>query len=196
MPSFNSQQLLQELDQTVRQGIVRAEQFKKSSKDKLQAPPLQGTWTVAQHLFHLNFYASFYTEAIEACLNQAKSQPKATFRSGWLGNYFTQVIGPAEENMPLKTTMKSPENASPPADTALDVYAELEAYLGFQHRLLYLLQRAQQVDLGAHRVPISISRLIRLKLGDTFRFVIAHQERHLQHLERAGYLPSAIAAEK
>ena len=196
MPSFNSQELIQELDHTVRQGITRIEQLKQRSLDALQAAPLQGKWTAAQHLFHVNFYASFYTEAMEACLDQAKSQPKATFRSGWLGNYFTQIIGPAEVDMPLKTKMKSPDNALPPADSGLDVYAELEAYLGFQHRLLYLLQRAQQVDLGGHRVPISISRFIRLKLGDTFRFVVAHQERHLQHLERAGYLPSAITAEK
>ncbi|MEL7248346.1 MAG: DinB family protein [Bacteroidota bacterium] len=196
MPSFNSQELIQELDHTVRQGITRIEELKQRSLDALQAEPQQGKWTAAQHLFHLNFYASFYTEAMEACLDQAKSQPKETFRSGWLGNYFTQIIGPAEVDMPLKTKMKSPDNALPPAGSELDVYAELEAYLGFQHRLLYLLQRAQQVDLGAHRVPISISRFIRLKLGDTFRFVVAHQERHLQHLERAGYLASAITAEK
>ncbi|MEO0726553.1 MAG: DinB family protein [Bacteroidota bacterium] len=196
MPSFNSQELIQELDHTVRQGITQIEELKQRSLDALQADPQQGKWTAAQHLFHLNFYASFYTEAMEASLDQAKSKPKETFRSGWLGNYFTQIIGPAEVDMPLKTKMKSPDNAKPPAGSELDVYAQLEAYLGFQHRLLYLLQRAQQVDLGGHRVSISISRFIRLKLGDTFRFVVAHQERHLQHLERAGYLASAITAEK
>ncbi len=196
MPSFNSQELLQELDQSVRQGISRVEHLKESPLASLEATPLQGSWTTGQHLFHLNFYASFYTEAIEACLDQAKSPARPNFKSGWLGNYFTQIIGPAEGDTELKTKMKSPDNAVPPISDTLDVFAELEAYLGFQHRLLYLLQRAQQVDLGAHRVPISISRFIRLKLGDTFRFVIAHQERHLQQLERAGYLPAAVAAEK
>ena len=196
MPVFNSQELIQNLDQTVRQGIARIEELKQRPVNELQSAPLQGDWTAPQHLFHLNFYASFYTEALEACLDQAKSTPKPNFRSGWLGNYFTQIIGPTEEDAALKTTMKSPANAVPPAASTLDPAAELETYLGFQHRLLYLLQRAQQVDLGAHRVPTSLSNLIRLKLGDTFRFVIAHQERHLQHLERAGYLRAGITAEK
>ena len=84
--------------------------------------------------------------------------------------------------------MKSPANAVPPSSNTLDPSSELETFLGFQNRLLYLLQRAQQVNLGGHRVPTSLSNFIRLKLGDTFRFVIAHQERHLQHMERSGIL--------
>jgi len=32
--------------------------------------------------------------------------------------------------------------------------------------------------LNTIRVPLSISKLVTLKLGDTFRFLIAHEQRH------------------
>jgi hypothetical protein len=184
MPVFNRKELLQDLEASVRRGIDVIAQLRISGDARLSAPGANNSWSIAQHLHHLNFYAAFYTEAIEHCVEQASSSPKEVFKSGWLGNYFTNIIGPAAEEQPLKVKMKSPANAIPPASSELNVEAELETFLGFQHRLLYLLQRARQVDLGAHRVPTSLSKLVRLKLGDSFRFVIAHQERHFQHIER------------
>lgn len=50
------------------------------------------------------------------------------------------------------------------------------------------LRKAQATDINATRVPVSISKRIRLKLGDTFRFLIAHNERHIlqakKHLDK------------
>jgi uncharacterized damage-inducible protein DinB len=42
-----------------------------------------------------------------------------------------------------------------------------------------LLQSAREVDLNRTKTAISITKLITLKLGDTFRFVITHNERHM-----------------
>ena len=57
-------------------------------------------------------------------------------------------------------------------------------FLAHQEELLRLVQAAGRADLGRVRVPISLTPLIRLKLGDTFRFVIAHQQRHFQQIAR------------
>lgn len=187
MPVFNRKKLLKDLETTVRSGIDIITQLRTTGEARLSAPGAEDSWSVVQHLHHLNFYGTFYTEAIEQCLDSAKSSSKETFNSGWLGNYFTTIIGPAEEKEPLKVKMKSPANAIPPHSSELEVEAELEIFLGLQKRLLYLLQRARQVDLGGHRVPTSLSKLVRLKLGDSFRFVIAHQERHFQHIGRNNY---------
>ena len=184
MPVFNRKELLQDLEATVRRGIDLVTALRASGDARLSAPGAEDSWSVVQHLYHLNFYATFYTAALERCLDGTKSSAKETFHSGWLGNYFTNIIGPAEEEQPLKVKMKSPANAVPPHSSELEVDAEIEAFLAFQNRMLYLLQRARQVDLGAYRVPTSLSKWVSLKLGDSFRFVIAHQERHFQHMER------------
>ncbi|WP_317044615.1 DinB family protein [Chryseobacterium geocarposphaerae] len=53
-----------------------------------------------------------------------------------------------------------------------------------QEQMLDLLKNAQNVDLNKTKTGISISSLIRLKLGDTFRFVIYHNQRHVQQAKR------------
>jgi len=52
-----------------------------------------------------------------------------------------------------------------------------------QYQLIELLEKAKNIDLNAAKTNISISRLIKLKLGDTFRFVIYHNVRHIRQAE-------------
>jgi hypothetical protein len=47
-----------------------------------------------------------------------------------------------------------------------------------------LLDKAKNVSLGKTKTGISISKLIKLKLGDTFRFVIYHNIRHIEQAKR------------
>ena len=72
------------------------------------------------------------------------------FQPGFFGNYFTKMMQPDASNK-VKNKMKAAKS---------------------------LLDTARNTDMAEIKVPISISRLIKLTLGDTFRFVIAHQLRH------------------
>jgi hypothetical protein len=38
---------------------------------------------------------------------------------------------------------------------------------------------AKNTDLNKIKIPISLTNLIKLKLGDVFQFIITHNERHL-----------------
>ena len=68
-------------------------------------------------------------------------------------------------------------------------FAEAEQWLAEfieqQEKLLQLLEAARTVDLNKASCAISISKWIKLKLGDTFLFFIAHQYRHILQAERA-----------
>ena len=72
--------------------------------------------------------------------------------------------------------MKAPKNATPVA--VPNSQEELDEFISHQHQLLNILSIAKNVDLNKTRVPTSLSSLIKLKLGDTFRFFIAHEQRH------------------
>ena len=48
-----------------------------------------------------------------------------------------------------------------------------------------LLNQAREVDLTKTKVPISLTRFIKLRLGDTFRFFVYHIERHILQAEKA-----------
>ena len=64
-----------------------------------------------------------------------------------------------------------------------DVARVIDEFINGQERLIDFLQQSLLTNMGSIKVPISISRFIRLKLGDTFRFLIAHQQRHFIQIQ-------------
>ncbi|MFN5634134.1 MAG: DinB family protein, partial [Flavobacteriia bacterium] len=57
---------------------------------------------------------------------------------------------------------------------------DIEGFEKDQLELLNILTQAEEVNLRKVKVPISISKIIRLRLGDALQFVIYHNERHMQ----------------
>jgi hypothetical protein len=43
---------------------------------------------------------------------------------------------------------------------------------------------AKRANLNTIKIPISIVPFIKLKLGDTFQFIITHNERHIEQAKR------------
>jgi hypothetical protein len=180
-PTFSSEALLGQLEADLREGIAFIQGL---TPEALDRRPDTGGWNGTEILAHLNFYASFYTQAIAKAMAVPVRTAKPNFKAGWLGQYFVSMIGPAPEGQALARKISSPKNSRP---AALEVPTAAEAvkqFLAHQEELLRLVQAAGRADLGRVRVPISLTPLIRLKLGDTFRFVIAHQQRHFQQIAR------------
>ena len=173
MKSMNSLSLLEQLQAGVRQLIAEATYLKNEDPGYLLEQPGPGKWSVVQVLEHLNSYGCYYLPALEKGLKK-EGASKKEFRPGWLGNYFTNLMLPKEGQ--VKNKMKTPKDHQPAFHA--DAYPILETFLLQQHTLLELLELAKQKNIGAIRIPISLSRLIRLKAGDTFRFFIAHEQRH------------------
>lgn len=172
---YNSHSLLESLQADVRQIILEAEKLKALPESVLKLQPAAHQWSVAQVLEHLNIYSRFYITAIEQKLHLNQSGPNIDFTPGWLGNYFTNLMKPNAEKRITKK-MKAPKNAVP--STQPDAQKMLEEFISHQHHLLNLLQIAKTANLDYNRIPTSLSKMISLKLGDTFRFFIAHEQRH------------------
>lgn len=175
MKSFKSLELLDSLQADVRQLILVATQLQQEDPDVLLKQPAPGKWSVAQVLEHLNSYGRYYLPAIEQSL-QAQKPAKEWFKPGWFGNYFTKIMKPGVDGK-IGNKMNAPKNHRPAPD--LDIKPVLDTFLEQQQQLLKLLEAAKKKDIGSIRTPISISRLIKLKVGDTFRFLIAHEQRHM-----------------
>lgn len=179
MQKFISTELLNELQADVRQLIATATLLKLEDPGCLLEQPAPGKWNVVQVLEHLNSYGRYYLVAIENSLEQ---DIKATtiFRSGWLGNYFTNQMKPGADGQ-VKNKMNAPKDHRPLPQ--LDVFPVLNTFIDQQQYLLELLEKAKAKDIGVIRTPVSISRFIKLKLGDTFRFLVAHEQRHFVQLQ-------------
>lgn len=166
--------LLTELTELVTQHRQFAEQLKHRTDAELNYRKQPASWSVLECLEHLNLYANFYLPEIENSIGKSKTQSNAEFKSGWLGNYFAQSMLPKAKLNKMKTFKEmNPINRNLNREV-------LDTFIGQQTKLLTLLQQARAVDLSRTKTSISISKLICLRLGDTFRFVINHQIRHIK----------------
>jgi len=145
--------------------------------------PGPAQWSAAQCLEHLNSYGRYYLKEIEKAINKnEKSKSSTSFKSGWLGNYFYKIMLPQHNGIPKKK-MNSPKNHQP--EIQIDAAVVLNEFISQLEILGRLLTRARNIDIAHVRVPISIAPFIKLKLGDTFLFLIAHINRHMKQAERA-----------
>ncbi len=175
MKKINSNALLQNLQYDVREIIFSANQLQQYPQEILMKQPEPNAWSIAQVLEHLNVYSRYYIEAIEKQLHHNQTTASNNFTTGWLGNYFTNIMKPTKDNLIAKK-MKAPQNAIPSLQpNANDMLSEC---INHQHHLLNILTIAKSVNLNVNRIPTSLSKFIKLKLGDTFRFFVAHEQRH------------------
>jgi hypothetical protein len=176
-----SRDLLEDLQTRTRNLILELQQIKKSDPELLMSKPAPGRWSVAQVLEHLNSYGKYYLPLIESRLKSNTTFHSDYFVPGFLGNYFTNSMLPKKGI--VNNRMKSPADHVPGNDP--DSHEMIEEFLTQEYLLLELLTASELVDLNLIRVPISITKLIKLKLGDVLSFLVAHHERHFVQIRNA-----------
>jgi hypothetical protein len=184
MKKFKSEELIDELQADVRQLILSAEHLRKVDIIKLGLAPAEGKWSVAQCLEHLNAYNRYYLPAIDKSTSIVSKDVSAWFIPGYWGEKFTKMMRP-QNIYEVKNKMKAPKGYAP--ERTLNVDAVFSEFIEHQNKLLRLLDIARKRNLNTIKIPISISRLIRFKLGDTFRFLIAHEQRHMIQARNAAH---------
>jgi uncharacterized damage-inducible protein DinB len=176
MAKFKTDDLLNDLTNDVRRIKEAAEFFAATEKTRLAYSPDSAKWSVVQVMEHLNAYNRYYLPAIEKELSIVTHDTNAWYTSGYWGEKFTRMMKPATV-YEVKNKMKTQKKMSFP--NSLNVETVLNEFNAGQDKLLRLLEMARGKDLAKIRIPISISKMIKLRLGDTFRFLIAHEQRHM-----------------
>ena len=167
--------LIEEMLVLAERATRAALKFREMPEQNLNFRNHPGQWSALECLEHLNRYGEFYLPEIEkAILAQQKKPGAHTFRSGLLGNFFANLMRVKNGRI---TKMKTPADKNP-LGSPLSV-TTVDRFLKQLEMLKSLLHQARQIDLTRTKVPISISRFVRLRLGDTFRFFVYHIERHI-----------------
>ena len=174
---IKSELLIGELLEITRKNINYAESIKVNSADDLNWREDAGRWSVLECLEHLNLYGDFYIPEIKSVLENNNTKPALFFKSGLLGNYFAESMLPKEGFKKIKTFKdKNPFGSN------LN-HKVIQRFINQQVEMIELLNKASDVNLNKVKTAISISKLLRLKLGDTFRVVINHNIRHLEQVK-------------
>ena len=173
-----SEKLISELIEVTRQNLNFAELLKQKSDSELNWRENPESWNVLECLEHLNMYGDFYIPEIEIAIKNSKTNFALDFKSGFLGNYFAMSMLPKGKLNKIKTFKnKNPLNSN------LDKVS-INRFVTQQLKFIELLDKSRKIDLNKVKVKISISKWIKLKLGDIFRFVINHNSRHIKQIER------------
>ncbi len=176
MAKFKSEDLLQAMRTDVERIRAAARYFRESDKNKLIYTPSGDEWSVVQILEHLNAYGRYYLPAFQQAMTEKPTEKNAWFQPGFWGDYFTKTMKPTNV-YEVKNKMKAMKAYT--FGNGLNVDKVLSEFEQQQEELLRVLEAAAHVDLEAVRVPISITKMIKLKFGDALRFYIAHEQRHM-----------------
>ncbi|MBX7204279.1 MAG: DinB family protein [Bacteroidia bacterium] len=171
-----TQTLLSELEEkTEKQLQFAISVLQNLNENVLQQPSSNGGWSIAQCLWHLNSYGDYYLPKIENGL-KTPVQETVIFKSSWLGSRFTRMMQPGNGKY------KAFKDHVPPVNP--DAREVIATFIQQLEQLLLLLRQAKGHNLNSIKIPVSISRFIKLKLGDVFSFLVAHNQRHLEQAKR------------
>lgn len=165
--------LVSELIELTKQNINHVEALNQPPLYAINKKAGKTIWSALECIEHLNLYGDYYLPEIEQRILKSKTDPNTYFKSGILGNYFAKSMLP---KAPLKTMQTFKDKN--PNGSLLDK-TTLERFIAQQEKTLELLDKAQHVSLNKTKTSISLSKWIKLKLGDTFRVVIYHNKRHI-----------------
>lgn len=168
-----SKELIADLVSRTNAHIKEVQQWKKLSEKQLNWKENSDCWSMLECLEHLNRYGDFYIPEMDQKIESSKHPFNSVFRSGILGNYFAKSMLPKEKLNKMNTFKSMNPNGS-----NLDKQT-IDRFLNQQYQLLQVLEKAASANLTKIKTGITISKWIRLRLGDTLRVVIYHTERHV-----------------
>jgi uncharacterized damage-inducible protein DinB len=142
----------------------------------------KNVWNMNEVLMHLIEYAKYYHQTFLHRINKTKfRQSREVFTSSPLGKaaWKSMKLGTLKN---IKRKIKSPKQYNPlVGDITTNKFA-LDLFIEKQEELLQIIDLAAEVDLKRVRIPISISKIVRLRLGDALLFVCYHNQRHMQQI--------------
>ena len=154
--------------------------FSALTENQLTWKPNTTTWNCLEVFAHLNAYAIFYHSAFKKKIEITRFRtPSPQFTSSPLGRSAWQSMKLGKEKN-IKRRFNAPKDYNPTVSPGLVTNSTLNDFLKHQNELLDILESSVAVNLRKVKVPISISKLVRLRMGDAFLFVAYHNERHMQ----------------
>lgn len=168
-----SDKLIEDLKLQVTELITTAEEFKLLSEDKLNFKNTSESWSILECIAHINLYSNFYLDEFNRCLDLSKNKSVPQFKSGWFGNYTVNSMLPKKGKM---SKMKTFKHMNP-------IYSKvnkdiLNDFINQQKEFLLVLDRCGCINLNKTRCKLTIP-LVTFKLGDTLRFYVYHNIRHI-----------------
>jgi hypothetical protein len=178
---MKSNELLADVKRITHENLALAKKhFTDLTLDQLNWKKDEQSWSINQVFAHLNAYAAYYNPTFLDKINTTTfKEPIEVFHSSPLGKsaWSSMKLGNANN---VKRKFKAPKLYNPISNSSIDLNETIKTFLEDQRNLLTIIEKSIHVNLRRVKIPTSISKLIRLRLGDALYFVVYHNERHIQ----------------
>ncbi len=176
---MNPDQLIDQLIKDAQALKSEVESFSHLSEEELNYKPGPDVWSALECIEHMNIADAHYLFQFEQKLKSGTPSSGRPFKSGLLGNLFVKGIKPKEDGS-IPNRMKTFQKLRP---TVTALYDTTNRFLEDQDRMIHCLEKSRALELNKNKVPTFLGRLVPLNLGDAYRFVIAHNQRHIQQIK-------------
>lgn len=167
---------LQEVRQQLNEVNRQISDFQQLDEEALRYRPGPGRWSVLDCLEHINLFYADYFSRMEPAIHQAVPSGRTQYTPGFFARRMIHGLRPKQGKRTMK--IKTFKAMTPATDekTPEQIFDILWQY---HARLEQLLTEAEALHWDRIKVASAIGPLLRFKLGDCFRLLMAHTERHL-----------------
>ena len=174
--------LAQQVKRDVNEANRRVQDFRQLPDKALRYRPQPDQWNVLDCLEHVNLFYADYFSRMETAINHANLSRGDTYVPGFFGKRMVSDLRPRQGQRRMK--IKTFKRMSPATDQRAPA-SIFDAFFQHHTQLLHLLDQSLPLDWNRVKVPSAVGPLLRFKLGDCFRLLIAHTDRHLCQAQEA-----------
>ena len=184
METLDTRTLIDTLQGELRRQLLRCSELRELPEATLHERPTPDRWSVMEVLQHMNLSSGHYLGILQRLYADENNglRFRTAFTPGRWRDFSTKAMDPKADgsiSWRMKTMgMFEPRNVS---TTGMKALNEFETMC---HSFIGLLERARSRGLEGEKVTSTLGPMLRFKVGDAFRFPIAHQQRHMLQIER------------
>jgi hypothetical protein len=172
--------LISELKKVTLENIHQAQQlFPQLTENQKNWHKDSDSWSINEVFAHLNEFAGYYHPLFQSKIENTRfKEPKDIFISSPLGRaaWKAMKLGNAKN---IRRKFKTERLYNPTVLNELVKNNAVQSFESSQNELLKIIDSATHVNLRKVKIPISMSKMIRLRLGDALLFAVYHNERHI-----------------
>lgn len=158
--------------------------FSSVPEDLLITAPLPAKWSAKQCMEHVNLTLQLYLPRIKDALTHAQVSAKVEFKKGVIGSIMISSLEKGNAAGSKPRPIKTFKRLNPEVSGKSSIQVVLE--FGEALNVLYeCINASLGKNIDQLTVTTAAGPLLKLKLGDVYPFLLAHNRRHIIQAQRA-----------
>jgi hypothetical protein len=181
MAVFSRQELITQLLDRTELLKASTPTFLRLTDDQLKYIPRPGQWSIVEIFGHMDLCMDLYGREILSQITLAPDSASDLYRSSWLGDLVYEKVMPRPDGTVFK--FKARRSLCPELK-GQEVQEVIRSFQRHCDALDDILRHVATKDLRRISIPFYFPAVLRLRLGDVLRYLVAHSERHLLQAQR------------